>query len=341
MPRIIRSCSDREILHPLYSEILLYLARNRGLAPEQLASRDELQQLRSRHKPTLFFNLLENLLQLTDDPQLPIEFGRQIDLCAAGVIGQAVMSAATVGDSFMLIRRYYPLTGLFFDISSQRQQQQLFIRFDVTYDEIPDHVRCFLLEALVNSWAACYRVLSGKEIAYQRLTFDFNLLSPPSYYRRAFGCTTRSNGSCNLLVMDINLFKQHTVTANVVAHERAVAHCEAALLKYGSESSAAEQVIKQLRRETNLAAVNLDSLAAQMNVSSRTLNRRLQVESVKFQELLDDERKLRACRMLKNSPLTTDQIAEELGYSDASNFRRAFKKWTGACPKTFRQSPGY
>lgn len=338
MPRIIRSCSDKEILHPLYSEILLYLARKNGLPPTRLASKSELQKLKSRHKPAHFFTLLQRFIELCPDASAAMEFGRKIDLCAAGVIGQAVMSAPTVGDSFLLIRRYYPLTGLFFDISSTRQGEELLIKFDMPYDGLPDQVRSFLLEALVNSWAACYRVLTGRDIRYKTLTFDFDMISPASHYRQAFGCKAAGNGQCNLLVMDIHLFQESTVTSNAVAHERAVAHCEGALLKYGSESSAAEEVIRQLRREANLAAVSLDSLAARMNVSSRTLNRRLQVESVKFQELLDDERKLRACRMLKNSPLTTDQIAEELGYSDASNFRRAFKKWTGECPKSFRQS---
>lgn len=335
----ITNAWDADVLHPLYSAILLHVVRQQGTLPGSLLSPNQQQRFNCRHTAKEFFDLLQSVTDLCPQPHLAMEFGNQIDLSAAGVIGQAVMSAATVGESFDLIRRYYPLTGLFLNITRQRVSNEIFINFDLTYEEVPERERCFFLEALINSWAACYRVLTGRPFTFKQLSFDYSENAASQLYRDHFNCPINYNSSNNLLVLDMRILQQATLTNNSVAHHHAVAHCEAALLKYGSnEDSITEQIKKQLQLENCLASINLKSLATRLNQSSRTLNRHLQMENVRFQHLLDEERKRRACRMLRNSLLTTDQIAEELGYSDASNFRRAFKKWTGSNPRQYRQS---
>ncbi|MEM8661122.1 MAG: AraC family transcriptional regulator [Pseudomonadota bacterium] len=61
-------------------------------------------------------------------------------------------------------------------------------------------------------------------------------------------------------------------------------------------------------------------------------------EGLSFKSLFDEVRLQRAQNLLENSSLTLDIIAERLGYSDPSNFRRAFKKWTGETPTSFRKA---
>ncbi len=336
--KITVSVHDREVLHPLYGEILLHVAASHDIGAGELASPAEQLQLRSRHRPSQFFELIERLCALCPDPYLPVKFGELIDLTAAGVIGQAVMSAATVGDSIRLIRRYYPLTGLYFDLSGELTDGELQVSFDVAYEEISETVRAFLLEALVNSWGTCFRVLRAENMPLTQLLFDFQPAAPAAYYREAFGVQMRGGANTNLGAVNERVFAQPTVTENAVVHGKAVAHCEAALLKIGAMNSATEQVRRELRRTDNLTAASLDVVAGVMSVSGRTLNRRLGQENASFKDLLDEERRRRACRMLQNTGLNIDQIGGRLGYSDVSNFRRAFKKWTGQSPNAFRRS---
>ncbi len=81
----------------------------------------------------------------------------------------------------------------------------------------------------------------------------------------------------------------------------------------------------------------LEAMAALLHLSSSTLKRQLAQQGTSFQKLLDEARRQRALVALLDPQLSMEQIAEQLGYSDASNFTHAFKKWTGQTPALFRQ----
>ena len=80
----------------------------------------------------------------------------------------------------------------------------------------------------------------------------------------------------------------------------------------------------------------LARVASTLYVSERTLKRRLQEEEASFQALVDQVRLERARDLLASTTMNLSQIADSLGYADAANFTRAFKRWTGLSPSHFR-----
>jgi len=66
------------------------------------------------------------------------------------------------------------------------------------------------------------------------------------------------------------------------------------------------------------------------------LRRRLDALGTSYNALLVEVRKKLAIRYLLNTPMTTEAISEQLNYSDAANFRHAFKRWTGRSPREYR-----
>ncbi len=81
----------------------------------------------------------------------------------------------------------------------------------------------------------------------------------------------------------------------------------------------------------------LDDAARQLGVSSRSLRRKLAAAGTSFQTLLDEIRCKTAKRLLSDSDANVASIAYELGFRNPSDFGRAFKKWSGKAPATFRQ----
>jgi AraC-like DNA-binding protein len=73
-------------------------------------------------------------------------------------------------------------------------------------------------------------------------------------------------------------------------------------------------------------------------MSERTLQRRLATEDIKFQALLDQVRNKLAHEYLSGTQLSIHEIAALLGFSDAANFRRAFKRWNKRAPSEVRTS---
>jgi AraC-like DNA-binding protein len=81
-------------------------------------------------------------------------------------------------------------------------------------------------------------------------------------------------------------------------------------------------------------------VAAELGMSVRTLQRQLGAQGVSFQALAEEARRTRALRLLSQDELSVECIATQLGYGDASNFRRAFRRWTGVSPSDYRSRRG-
>jgi AraC-like DNA-binding protein len=82
-----------------------------------------------------------------------------------------------------------------------------------------------------------------------------------------------------------------------------------------------------------------DRVASALCMSPTTLQLKLSQRGTNFQQLLDDTRKELACSYLSQAARSVTEITFLLGFSDTSNFTRAFKRWTGVSPTDYRQHP--
>ncbi len=84
--------------------------------------------------------------------------------------------------------------------------------------------------------------------------------------------------------------------------------------------------------------MTIDSVAHQLNVSRRTLQRRLSDKDTQFLQVLQSVRSKQALRYLADKRLGITDIAFLLGYSDQGSFSSAFKSWHGQTPSEYRQT---
>lgn len=77
-------------------------------------------------------------------------------------------------------------------------------------------------------------------------------------------------------------------------------------------------------------------VADKLHVAPRTLQLKLSQRDTSFQELLDETRRSLACGYIEQRGLSVTEITYLLGFSDTSNFTRAFKRWTGLSPSVYR-----
>lgn len=94
------------------------------------------------------------------------------------------------------------------------------------------------------------------------------------------------------------------------------------------------RIVLQHALPTGRAA--LKHTARLAGVNPRTLQRCLDREGVTFEQVLDDMRQEEALDGLTSSDITVASLADRLGYANASNFTRAFRRWTGVSPSAFR-----
>lgn len=79
-------------------------------------------------------------------------------------------------------------------------------------------------------------------------------------------------------------------------------------------------------------------IATRFGLSVRTMQRRLREAGHTYTELVECVRNEEACRLLQNSTISIGRIAVKLGYTDASHFSRAFRRWAGTSPRSYRRS---
>ncbi len=97
------------------------------------------------------------------------------------------------------------------------------------------------------------------------------------------------------------------------------------------------RVVEVLKKRIGESSLSIGNVAEELNLSKRTLQRRLQQQSVNFAELRDQVRYHYSIDYLVKNHKSIDAISIALDFSDRTSFTNAFKRWTGVSPSTFRK----
>ena len=99
-----------------------------------------------------------------------------------------------------------------------------------------------------------------------------------------------------------------------------------------------DQVRVELWHQLAEGSATLDTVAPELGLSTRTLQRRLEEEGTSFGDVLDAFRRGLAAVMLREQAVSIHELAYFLGYSEPSAFYRAFRRWEKTSPVQFRQA---
>lgn len=102
------------------------------------------------------------------------------------------------------------------------------------------------------------------------------------------------------------------------------------------ETSLSDKVIKLFASSLANQEPHIEDIASQLNMSKRTFQRRLKEEGWTFVALIDHTRKTMAMDYVLQSKYSLQQISHLLGFTEHSNFYRAFKRWYGLTPRQYR-----
>jgi AraC-like DNA-binding protein len=99
-----------------------------------------------------------------------------------------------------------------------------------------------------------------------------------------------------------------------------------------------EQVRRQLRASLPAQWLSENDVATRIHMTPRTMRRRLDEEGTRFRAIVEQLRYQMARQFLSTSQLDCVDIALLLGYSEASAFSRAFRRWSGQSPDAWRSA---
>lgn len=208
-------------------------------------------------------------------------------------------------------------------------------RFELRTDgfDDPDH---FMVESLLVLWHRFASWLIGHRIPLQRT--DFRYPAPPhvAEYPLMFGCKPNFAQPSTALSFH-RRYLELPVVQDEASLRRFLRHSPADLFpRRDYQPSLTEQVRRIVGRAPGNSGPTPEAVASRLDVSEATLRRKLRAEGTSFREVRDHLLRDEAVASLVRGAETVEELALRLGFSDASAFHRAFKRWTGSNPGAYR-----
>jgi AraC-like DNA-binding protein len=152
-----------------------------------------------------------------------------------------------------------------------------------------------------------------------------------------FGCPIVFGATENAIVFRAADLDAHLLTSNP-ALLRVNEHLLTEYMARLDRSQITVQVQAKLIQVLPTGKLSEASMARALNLSLRSLQRKLNERGVTFRKVLEDTRRQLAQQYLQDSTLSVSEIAYLLGFAEVSSFSRAFKRWTGHAPRALARS---
>jgi AraC-like DNA-binding protein len=272
---------------------------------------------------------------LSSVPGLGLEIGGLFNISAYGVLAFAMSSCATVRELVQLGVHY---SSLSFSIAHKRfETVNGEMRVIIEDDHIPAPLRRFLIE---RDLAAFYNIqfeLFSRTLPLARIELRYPKPPWADLYEQRFGVMPTFDAETNLLSASARILDLPLPRANT----RALRYWTAELGRLLDERRRLSGLVGEVRSlllEHPEYLADMTKVAAAFHTTARNLRRRLDAEGSSYRDLVEEFRQTLAEKLLLDSHLSIEQIADRLAYREVASFTRAFRRWSGQSPMQWRQA---
>ncbi len=319
--------------------ICFLTAAQSGLSPLEAAKHLEidpalLQDPNARVHHRVIQRAWEELPKITGDACFGLRAAEMLASAPFDIVDYVAAQAPNMRGAIACLVRYQRL--LHEDVELHVATEQGETRIHQRLRSVPRTPR-HLAEFIVGVWVLRGRVLSGKTIPPRRVFFQH---APPENldtHRRIFGAPFEFLHPYNGVTFSsdyLDLRVQNSDPALGALLER---HADELLARLPHVDDIKSRLSAYLLRKTAGESPTMDEAAKTLGMSGRTLQRALQAENTTYQRVLDDARRDLALEHLRDPQRTISEIAFLVGFVEVGAFTRAFKRWTGENPSTYRQ----
>lgn len=333
---------DKAINAQLLVILLVELAKQRGVQADKLLKGTKLfqqdlakPQLRISHQQ--FVKLISNTLKYLPQADVPFLLGSRLFPMYLGAIGQALKHARNLESMIRVVTCKQLAIFPFMFMRSTVTKQHKYLLFNQAISNESLEYQQFMTEMLVSVLVS---IAKQKGIPVSRIEFKFPYEKPnhieqyqaylPVAYR--FSNIEQPSFSSLQVKFDLGLVKTELADSNPVLTAHYLKQINREQQYVGFLQFMMQRLSEQL---TNRGDVSLEWLAEQLGYSAATLKRKLASHGTSYQQLIDSMRQQTAVFLLTEQGFNNEKIAHELKFSDITNFRRSFKRWTGMTPSHF------
>ena len=274
----------------------------------------------------------------TGDPCLGLTFASFIQPANLHGVGLAWAASDTLRDGIHRLVRYQKVISTILDIRIDEQQGCSRICFHPRTGDRPKVPAS--VDATLASFFRMCRIVAGPDIHPVRVTLRHGRPACAGRLEAYFGCPVEFRAPHDCL-----FFHRATLERPLSsAHPELARVNDMAVIEYlrrFDRRDIATQVRARIIESLPDGLPHQDRIARSLNLSLRNLQRKLNTEGTTFKQLLDETRRELALQYLRGSERPIIEIAFLLGFSEPSNFSRAFRRWTGVSPRQYREGASH
>ena len=342
---------DKVINFQPFIILLVELGKQRGVHPDKLLKGTKLFQQDLAQVPLLichqqFVQLIENTNKHLNQPDIPFILGSRLLPNHLGHIGTALLNSPNINSMLRLSKCYQQLIFPFMFAMEKQANNQHYLVFNPAISiEKPDYHRfvCELLTTMLLSilkWRNCttaalsirfpYPMPAHIEQYHAYINGQF-CFAPPANSAFSYSKNTSFSG------LQI-AFPNHQLAAPYDEANQAIMRHHLKQIAKNTTRIGFNQCVMQLiaKQFTQGHDTSLETIAGQLALSAATLKRKLKAHGTSYQQLLDIYRQQQAIFHLTEQGLSNEKVASALHFSDITNFRRSFKRWTGFTPNALK-----
>lgn len=332
-----------------YAHLLLEIMVDKGFLALEILKKSKipltlLDRLDARITPIQWSKLAWESLVLSKDSGLGYEYGIKLRLTAHGPMGYALMSSPNLRQAIEVSTQFFNMRLKDYQIALLDEHEFSIIEIKETHPVVSNQptqaetLRRFFYECLMIGVIQAGQFLREHDFSDIELSVYW---SEPSYHKayQHLLPTIHFNQPTNQIRYKKQLLDLPIKMADPIAFKQALAQCEAEQLRFSEQIKDICLTVKaELNLNPQVGYPTFDEIANRLNMSSRTLRRHLSQVGSSYLHLLEEVQQKEAENLLLNSDMEIQEIALYLGYIQPTNFTRAFKKWTGQTPITFRKN---
>jgi AraC-like DNA-binding protein len=261
-------------------------------------------------------------------PNLALALARVTPLGAWPLLDYLVLTSDTVGNGVHQLVRYLRLTGNPVTVTIRDESDPVRIEMTTT-------VQPFAMEYLAALVHLHFSTETDGRFSCLAINFQHQL-DDRDGFERTLGSPVKSNGWNGMMIAQ-ECWQLPLRRRDPILRQMLERHANDILEQLPQQGGLAGDVQRVLVSRIPGGDIRTQAVARALNVSARTLQRRLAEEGVTYQALVDRTRKDAASRYLGNANLAIGEVAYLVGFSEPAPFHRAFKRWFGVTPERFRQ----
>lgn len=271
-----------------------------------------------------------NLSKLSDDPLIAYNAGCRLNAGTYGIWGLALLSSESFESAIKTGLKYLAFTYTYNHIYFKKGDSTSALYLDPKLSD--RHIREFMTERDLGAIQRLFvDLLEQKHKPIKEVHLKAKALGHKIALEEALGCPVRLGSTHNKVVFDNQYLAVPLPQANQLTMKMCYQQMDAMLPERTLRTTVTQRVIGYLSSHT-IEQAKLVQVADFLNMSERSLRRKLAEEETSFQQIVNDYKKLLAKDFLENTSLTMEEIAEKLGYSDSAGFSNAYKRWYGVAP---------